>query len=495
MTSDLSGLTYDVAIIGAGVVGANIARELSRYNLRLVWLEKENDVSCGCSKANSGIVHGGFAERPGTVRARLCLEGNRMFAGLENQLHFGYQPIGSLVLAFADEEVNRLEQLLGQGQANGVEGLEIIKGERLRELEPRVNRQAVAALYCPQSGVVSPYEMTIALAENAVRNGVRLLLGTEVLSISRGADGFTVVCQNLTLTCRYLINAAGLYSDRVAELAGDRTVRISPRRGQYVVLSKPASPLTHSVIFQCPSPLGKGVLVAPTCHGNVLLGPNAEDITEKDDVGTDEAGLRAVIRAALRSVPAAGNLQAITSFAGNRPYSGLPDWLIGFSERVPGLINLLGIDSPGLTASPAIARLVADMLQQDGLTLEAKGSFCEQRPPIIKKKDRSFRGDVNATDPQRRLICRCEQVTAAEVIDAVRRPLPVTSTDAIKRRTRAGMGPCQGAFCRPRVVELLSRITGLRPEQITTRGKDSPPLPARLAGSQLKKLIDDETTG
>ncbi len=477
---------YDVCIIGAGVVGANIARELSRYQLKICVLDREDDVSCGCSKANSGIVHGGYSDKPGTLKAELCVKGNRMYSQLDAELHFGYREIGSYVLAFDQESIATLQRLYEQGQQNGVGGLELIDGEEMRRREPHVSSEVTGALYCAQAGVTSPYEFVIALMENAVTNGVELKLRHEVLQLEKISDHFLITTSQGTLTSRFVINAAGAHSDRIAAMAGLNDYQITPRRGQYILLSKAQNRLANSVIFQVPTALGKGILVTPTYHGNLMLGPNAEEIDDKDDVSTDEETLRFIAQTARLSVPDFDMRQALTSFAGNRPVSNQKDWVIDGS-RLPGLVNLIGIDSPGLTSSPAIALKVVALLQNSGLSLETNPHFQSHRDPIIQPKNAAFQGDTNHADPSLHLICRCENVTEAEILDCFRRGLPVLSVDAVKRRTRAGMGLCQGTFCGPRVRALLAQELRMKPEDIPQRGHSST-LAERARKTQLKKL-------
>ncbi|MDU4960384.1 MAG: NAD(P)/FAD-dependent oxidoreductase [Sporomusaceae bacterium] len=457
---------YDVCVIGAGVVGMNIARELSRYTLRICVLEKEADVSCGCSKANSGIVHGGYSDEPGTLKAQLCVKGNRMYEQLERELHFGYRRTGSLVLAFRDEDLPKLEQLYLQGLKNEVGGLSIISGEQARRIEPHLSREVKAALYCENAGVTSPYEFVIALAENAIANGVELRLNTTVTGIQALDSRFVIdTAAAGALEARCVVNAAGIYSDAVSRLAGINDFQITPRRGQYLLLDKDQNYLARTVIFQVPTELGKGILVTPTYHGNLMIGPNAETIADKDDVGTDAETLGLIAAAARQSVPGLDLRKALTSFAGNRPIANRKDFVIEAS-RIKGFIQLVGIDSPGLTASPAIALKVTELIRKAGLSLVKKAAFQSERPPVISKKPAGFTGSVDAADPRERIICRCEQVTEAEIIDCMRRGIAVGCVDAVKRRTRAGMGRCQGAFCAPRVRQILAGQLGISPETV-----------------------------
>lgn len=479
--------SYDVCIIGGGVVGLNISREISRYRLRVCVIEKENDVGRGCSKANSGIVHGGYADEPGTLKAELCVAGNRLYEQLDRELHFGYRQTSSVVLAFAVEELPTLEKLLENGRKNGVTGLRIIDRQELLLREPHLNPAVLAALLCEDAGVASPYEFAIALAENSLANGVDLRLQEEVRTIKSLDGEFQLQTSRGSLRSRYVINCAGVFSDRIAAMVGLSEYRITPRRGQYVILDKDQSHLARSVIFQTPTRLGKGILVTTTFHGNLMIGPNAEELDDKTDVGTDAETLANIVAQARRSVPGFDMRKALTSFAGNRPVSNQKDWVIDAS-RIQGFINLIGIDSPGLTASPAIARKVCTMLQQAGLSLEPRPDFQPQRPPIIRKKAADFAGDVNAIDPALHIICRCEQVTEAEILDCLGRGIPIRSLDAVKFRTRAGMGRCQGAFCGPRVRELLSRELAIPAAEICGKGECSSTLAKRVTHKELIKL-------
>lgn len=478
---------YDVCIIGAGVLGCSIARELSRYDIKVCLLEKAGDVCEGASKANSGIVHGGFAEKPGKLKAELCVKGNRMYAQLEKELNFGYRETGSMVIGFNDEDKAQIETLYEYGKKNGVGGLEILPGDRVRQMEPHINPDVKFALYCKDSGVTSPYEFTIALAENAVENGVELKLENEVLDIRKEQDHFRVVTNRVFVLARYVINAAGVYSDRIASLAGTDDFTIIPRRGQYIVLDKIQGKLVNSVIFQVPTKEGKGILVTMTYHGNLMLGPNAEEIDEKDNVGTTEDALKYIIKTARKSIPDFDIRNAITTFSGIRPTNNSGDFIIGESS-INGFINAAGVDSPGLTSSPAIALKVVDILDNAGLKLKLKRDFNPFRPPIFKRKDSNFKGKIDSDIPEENIICRCELVTEAEIVDALHRAIPIRSTEAIKRRTRAGMGRCQGAFCGPRVKALIAKELGITEEEVLLRSKNTAEILERVKKSLIKDL-------
>ena len=478
---------YDICIIGAGVIGANIARELAKYKVKVCLIEKDEDVSCGASKANSGIVHGGYSDKPGSLKAELCVQGNRMYEQLNKELNFGYRETGSLVLAFRDEDITTLQKLYKYGIENGVGGLEIIGSEKARVMEPYLSKEVKSALYCADAGVTSPYEFVIALTENAIDNGVDLKLNTTVIGIEKIDDYFKLTTNKEEIQGRYVINAAGIYSDKIASMVGIEDFHITPRRGQYILLDKEQNYLARTVIFQVPTELGKGILVTTTYHGNLMIGPNAEDIGDKEDVGTNEEALHRIVDAARTSVPDINMIKSITSFAGNRPVADQKDWVIEES-RVTRFINLVGIDSPGLTASPAIALKVVKILKAAGLHLEGKHDFKSYRKPIIKVKDESFVGDIKGATPEEHMICRCEKVTEAEIIDALRRGIPIQSIDAIKRRTRAGMGKCQGGFCSLRVKEVIAKELHIPLEEVTLRGKDSPGLSPRAKKKDYLKL-------
>lgn len=460
---------YDICVIGAGVVGTNIARELAKYELKVCVIEKLGDVGCGCSKANSGIVHGGYSDEPGTIKAELCVKGNRMYEQMEKELNFGYRKTGSFVLAFNEEENEKLDEIYHKGIKNGVEGLEIIDGDKARQMEPHLSEAVTKALYCENAGVTSPYEFVIALAENAIANGVEIKLNSEVTKIVQKEEYFEVeINQKEIIKSQYVINSAGIYSDAIAKMAGIDEYDIHASRGQYIILDKTQNNLANAVIFQVPTKLGKGILVTSTYHGNLLIGPNAEEINDKEDLSTDEDALIHIAELAKKSVPEISLKRALKSFAGNRPKSNKKDWIIEES-RVKRFINLIGIDSPGLTSSPAIALKVVEILKVSGLNLLPKTEFRSYRAPIIKKKTADFKGSIDSKDPNLHIICRCESVTEAEIMDALHRGLPVNTLDGVARRTRAGFGPCQGAFCGPRVRKILARELNVEPDEIKGR--------------------------
>lgn len=469
---------YDVIIIGAGVIGANISRELSRYKLSVCMLEKEEDVSSGCSKANSGIVHGGYSDEPGTLKAELCVKGNRMFEKLEQELNFGYRETGSLVLAFSENEKKHLEELYEAGTLNGVGGMEIIDGNEVRKMEPYISKDIKWALYCKNSGVCSPYEFTIALIENAISNGLTLKLNHEVRHIEKLKEIFNVITDKGEFKARYVINAAGVYSDKISKMVDIEDFDIIPKKGEYIIFNKDQSYLVKKVIFQVPTEKGKGILVTTTYHGNLLIGPDAQQAAHKEDVSTSEDSLKSIVETARKSVEGFDMKKALTSFAGVRPTNTRKDFIVE-ETAVKGFLNVTG-DSPGLTSSPAIAKKAVSILENSGLNLEEKKDFNAYRNPIIVKKDENFDGDINSEDPNKHIICRCENVTEAEIIDALKRGINVNSIDAIKRRTRAGMGMCQGAFCGPRVKSLIAKTLNIKEEEVKQRGDNSSDLHNRV---------------
>lgn len=478
---------YDVSIIGAGVVGSAIARALSKYNLKVCLIEKEEDVGTGASKANSGIIHGGYVAKYGTLKGELCIKGNSMYSQLEKELNFGYRNPGALVIGFDEEDENRIKKLYENGVKIGCDDLEIIYGDKIKELEPHINKDVKVALYAKSVGVASPYEMTIALAENAIENGVDLKLETKVLAIDKKHETFIINTNKGEIKSKYIVNAAGLYSDKIANMLEMDDFKILPRRGQYVLSTKEQGYLVNKVIFQVPTEKGKGILVTTTYHGNFMIGPDAQEVVDKEDIGTDIESIEYIIKTARKSIPDFDVRKSLTTFAGIRAISSTGDFVIG-ETKVKGFINAAGIDSPGLTSSPAIAEKIVGILKEAGLQLIKNEKFNPYRKPIIIKKDKSFDGKIDDEDPTKNIICRCEKVTESEIIDAMKRGIPVKSTDAIKRRTRAGMGFCQGNFCRPRVKAIIAREIGISAEQVTVRGKDSGEPPKRVNINVIRKI-------
>lgn len=453
---------YDVAIIGAGIVGASVARELSRYNLKVCLIEKENDVSEGATKANSAIVHAGYDPETGTDMARLNVRGCHLTEVFAKELDVPYKKIGSLVVAFSEKEMATIEELYHRGNNNGVPNQRIIGREELLKMEPNIGDNAVGALHSPSAGIVGPWEFCIALTENAVVNGVELMLSTEVIDIKKEDGVFTIFTANPNvdpIKTKYIVNAAGIYSDVIMGMVGEREFKIKPRKGQYFVLDKSQGPLANHVIFQCPTELGKGILVTPTVHGNLIVGPDAEDNVERDDTTTTKERMEFIKDEAAKSIKGINYRESIRNFAGLRAQSDHGDFIIEESKSVKGLINLAGIKSPGLSAAPAIAEDAAELLKKAGLTLEKKEDFnpTRRQTHFMSLSPEEKAAKIKEDPKFGRIICRCENITEGEIVEAIKRPVGGLSLDGIKRRVRPGMGRCQGGFCGPRVLEIISR--------------------------------------
>lgn len=466
---------FDVTIIGAGVVGCSIARELSKYNLKVCVLEKGPDVATGTSKANSGIVHGGHDATPGTLKAKLNVRGNEMYDKLVEELNFPFKRNGSLVLCFEESEKDGLQTLFDKGQKNGVPGLEIIGKERILEMEPNVNDNVVGALYIPTGGIVCPYEMTIAMAENAYTNGVEFKFETEVKNVVKKENGFILETSKGNVETNLVINAAGLFSDDLNNMVSKNKITIEPRKGEYCLFDKTAGTMATRTLFQLPTKMGKGVLVSPTVDGNLLIGPNAVDVDDKNDVDTTQEGMDDILDRAKKTFKQIPMRQVITSFSGLRSHDTVNDFIIGEAEDVPGFINVAGIESPGLTSAPAIAEMV------EGIVVEKLSPAKNENFNPIRKGIPKFREMTNeerkeliAKDPSYgKIVCRCETVTEGEILNAIRRPLGARDLDGIKRRTRAGMGKCQSGFCSTKIVALLSKELGIPETEVTKFGGKS----------------------
>jgi len=459
---------YDITIIGGGIIGTTVARELSKYQLKTLLLEKDFDISNETTKANSAIVHAGFDAKPGTNMAKFNAKGNALFDELCRDLHVPFKRIGSMVCAFSEEEAVTLNVLLERGKVNGVPGLEILTGERVRELEPNASPEIVAALYAPTAGIVGPFELAIACANNAAANGVEFRLNSKVVKLEKIGEVFHIRLESgEKLESKIVINAAGVHSAKLNNMICAEKFEITPIKGQYYILDKSVGSLASHVMFQCPNPMGKGVLVAPTVHGNIIVGPDASEVDELNDYATSEKELRFVWKRASMTFPNLPGNKIITNFAGLRAESSTKDFIIGESASTPNFYNIAGIKSPGLTAAPAIAVHIRELIVE-----KLKAKKYEHFNPR-----REWSEFISATPSEKaaliakdsrfaNIVCRCEWVTEAEIIQAIHTYPGATTVDGVKRRVRPGMGRCQGGFCGPRVVEILSRELNVPEEQI-----------------------------
>lgn len=471
----MNSKTCDVLIIGGGVVGCAIARELSKYQCSTILLEKEEDVCSGTSKANSAIVHAGYDAKTGSLKAQLNVKGNAMMEELSKDLDFDFKRNSSMVLCFAEEDLPNLHALYERGVANGVPGLQIISGDEVREKEPNVSEKVVAALYAPTGGIVCPFGLTIALAENAYENGVSFQFDTAVEKIEKNADGYTVTTNNGVFEAKYVVNAAGVYADELHNMVSETKLHITPRRGDYCLLDKEAGTHVSATIFQLPGKYGKGILVTPTVHGNLLVGPTAVDQEDKDGTATTAEGLAEACAKATLSVNNIPFRQVITSFAGLRAHEDGEDFVIGEPKDAEGFFDAAGIESPGLSCAPALGEYVAEMVAAKG-SFEKKADFVAKRKGIVRTAELTFeeRAALIKEKPEYgTIVCRCEGISEGEIIDAITRPLGARSLDGIKRRVRQGMGRCQAGFCTPKTMEILSEKTGIPMEEICKNRKGS----------------------
>lgn len=479
--------SYDVLIIGGGVVGTAVARELSRYHLRIALLEKETELAFGVSKSNSGIVHPGTQNPSNSLKGKLCVQGNRLIKKMSKELGVDYKEVGELIVIFDDADMPRLVEIKAEAEKLGVRGMKIVDSKWLRKHEPNLSEEAVAALYAPTAGIISPYRWAYDLAENAAANGVEIYTGTRVVGIDHGRGGkdarprvstdqsaFTIItAPSAAFRARYVINCAGLYADEISAMVGVDDFKIKPRKGEEFLLDKKKEHLSNHLLFPLPSKTSKGVLVIKTSDGNPMIGPTAEDVDDKNDLSTTPEGLEKVLSGVRKMIPSIDEGDVIAYFAGLRPVAG-DDFIIRHEDKVPGFINVAGIQSPGLTASPAIALMVADILRNNGLRLRKKWLFKKHRPKTVHlfaipfsktkqliEKDSSY-GDI---------VCRCEMVSAKEIKDAVKRG--AKTLDGIKFRTRAQAGRCHGGFCTMRIAKIMAQELGVPLTEVTKRGRGS----------------------
>ena len=449
---------YDVAIIGGGIVGSSVAYYLSRYQLKTVLLEADNDISNGTTKANSAIIHAGYDPEEGTLMAFHNVRGARLAKELCEKLDVPYRQCGAVVVGFDEEDEKTIQTLYKRGLNNGVEGLEILDAKAVQKLEPCISDRVTCALYAKTSGIVSPWEYALALAETAVRNGVEVKLNNEVTAIEKNDGIFTITTVTGSYDCRYIINCAGLHADKVHQMIGEKEFEIRYSKGQYFLLDKTEVRRAAITIFQCPSSKGKGVLVSPTIHGNLIVGPDAEDSPD-DSTATTIEGLNFARNVSKKSVPSIDFRENIRNFAGVRAKSDREDFIFEESRSVSNFYNIAGIKSPGLTAAPSLALAAVDWLKEKGEELKEKEDFIDTRKRIrFKELSGEEKQKLIEKDPAYgRVICRCETITEGEILAALRGPIPPVSIDGIKRRCNAGMGRCQGGFCSERVAEILMR--------------------------------------
>ena len=465
---------YDVVIIGAGIVGGMTARALSKYNLSICILEKENDVAMGATKANSAIVHAGFDAKEGSLKAKLNVRGAEIMPTVCRELGVKYQNNGSLVVGFNEEDRAIINDLLLRGKANGVANMEILEKDALKRLEPIISDQAICALHAPTSAIVCPYDLTVAAIGNAMDNGAQLKRNFEVCRIESTENGYNLFSQNDSVEARFVIGCAGVYSDAVGNMVGDTTCRVHPRKGEYILLDKECGTLVSHTIFQTPSKMGKGILISPTVDGNLLLGPTSVDGEDKENKSATQEGFADIIAKAQKSIGSVPLGKTITSFCGLRAVGSTGDFIINSPKK--GFINAAGIESPGLSASPAIAEYIVQMLKEQGLTLTENKNYAPIRTSSHAFREMSLeeKNKVIKENPAYgRIICRCEGITEGEILDAIHRNPKARDLDGVKRRTRAQMGRCQGGFCSPYITELLARELNIPYESVTKFGRAS----------------------
>ncbi|MHA1642628.1 MAG: NAD(P)/FAD-dependent oxidoreductase [Promethearchaeota archaeon] len=487
-------MIYDIIIIGGGVTGCCIARTLAKYDLKIALLEKESDIAAGTTKANSGVVHAGYAAPRDSVRRHLCIKGNKLYTQAAEELNFPFKRIGSFVVALEEEQIKYLEEERKKGIQDGVMGLELILDKKqIKYMEPNMTDDVVGVLHAPTAGIVSPYEMTFALAENAVMNGVKIFTNQEVIRIRHQNYIFKIKTIGNTFESRNIINAAGLNAAKISKMVGLDYFEILPRKGEYILFDRNALHL-NKILFPIPTKVSKGILVCPTVHGNTFVGPNAQNIIDDEDISTTEAGLKEILEGGRRLVPNLPTRASIRNFAGLRAVPNTYDFIIDNTD-VYGFINVAGIMSPGLTSCYAIAEKVVEFLELLGVILKEKEDYNPIRPKPERFKDftkEEIDEKIKEDPAWGKIICRCETVAEKEILNAIHSPVGATTVDGVKFRCRAGMGRCQGGFCRPRVIEILARELNIPMEEVTKRGEDTYYLIGKTKDLILKKLKEAE---
>ncbi len=476
-------MAYDVVIAGAGVIGGMVARELSKYQLSVCLLEKENDVATGATKANSGIIHGGYDPEPGTLKAEMNIKGVELLYEAAEQLHVPYQRNGSMICAFGAEQEPAVHELYGRGLANGVSDMKLLTGDEARALEPNLSDEITLVLLVPSAGIVCPYKLTIAAVGNAMDNGVELKRNFEIVSIEK-SDDFTVTAgSGEQVRAKYVINCAGCYSDKVAQMAGDCDFQILPRAGEYLLLDRAEGDTVKHTIFQVPTKEGKGILVTPTADGNLLTGPTAVAVERPEDTELTSYGIRTVMALARKSVPGVNFGQVITSFAGVRSSEKKGDFIIEASKKIKGLVQAAAIDSPGLTSSVAIAQRVVEILGEIGLVLQEKADWNGEREgadAFHHLSDEEKDAFIKEHPDFGKIVCRCEGISEGEIRLAITQNPIALDMDGVKRRTRAGAGRCQGGFCAPYVMKLIAQENNMDMQDVTKNGGRSYMLIGRI---------------
>ena len=459
---------FDAAIIGGGVCGAAIAMYLSKYDVKCCVIEKENDIAMGTTKANSGIIHAGYDTLPGTLMAKLNVRGNALTREICPLLGVPYKNVGSFVLAFDDKDLEHIKRLYDRGTQNGVPDMRLLSAKEALALEPNLNPQIKGALYAPSAGVVNPWQLCIAMAETAAENGVEFMLDCPVTAIDKTGNGFIVTAADKKIEAKYVINAAGVYADVIANMVGDKSFKIEPSKGQYYLLDKTQAGLVDHVIFQCPTEMGKGVLIAPTADGNIIVGPNAEINNDRDDVSTTRDGLNFVADTVRKTTDKVNYRENIRSFSGLRAVSTVDDFIIGESDACRNFINAAGIKSPGLSSAAAIGEYVVEILRECGLELNEKKEWRTPAPRVrFNELSDEEKAELCRKNPKYgNVICRCNTITEGEILDALNSHIPPRTLDGVKRRAGTGMGRCQGGFCGPRIHEILCEYYGVPAESV-----------------------------